>query len=210
MLLSDKEEILTQRTMLPFAMRLDPRCDYNSSTKYGDVLPVVLYFKDYKGDVFPFHISKKSYCELVRGNGRVYGRTPWGPWQKLFVYNYKVRSCENVQNNSILQELDSDLFGSLKINRDIWREYHGEEGYMYEDLWKKQGFDRLTAIDNLNHRDLDFICSFYQKCGHCPLGLSYRDALDVECVMCVDVATRKHVENALKEGGKFIIRGYNK
>lgn len=78
---------------------------------------------------------------------------------------------------------------------------------MYDYLFKKQGFERLIEIDNLNRFDHDFICSFYRSCGRCPLGVLHRDTLDIERVLCVDVSSRRTIEAALKQGGHFINKG---
>lgn len=78
---------------------------------------------------------------------------------------------------------------------------------MFKDLFEKQGFYRLIAIDRLNRSEIDIICRHYKSCGRCPLGLIHRDPLGIERVLCVDVSRRKAIEAALNEGGHFINEG---
>ncbi len=82
---------------------------------------------------------------------------------------------------------------------------------MYDKLWEKQGIDRLKIIDALSVREIDEICRLNKKignsCGECPLALFYRDVNNYKRLLCVDVATRRRVENAFKEGGRFLEKG---
>ena len=78
---------------------------------------------------------------------------------------------------------------------------------MYEELWQKDGFERLSAIDELPLMATGEICRRYKKCGRCPLGVRYTDIEEHERVLCVDIATRRRVENALRYGGQFVKEG---
>ena len=78
---------------------------------------------------------------------------------------------------------------------------------MYEELWEKEGVERLAAIDELSIVELSEICHRTKKCLRCPLAILYQDNADRERLLCVDVATRRRVENALKYGGRFVRKG---
>ena len=78
---------------------------------------------------------------------------------------------------------------------------------MYEELWQKEGEERLRAIDELSIFATGEICINTKKCLRCPLAILYRDIEDRERLLCVDVATRRRVENALKYGGRFVKKG---
>ncbi len=78
---------------------------------------------------------------------------------------------------------------------------------MYEELWEKDGEERLEAIDELPIFAVGEICRRYKKCARCPLAIVYRTRQDHERLLCVDVATRRRAENALKEGGRFLKKG---
>lgn len=78
---------------------------------------------------------------------------------------------------------------------------------MYDELWKKDGFERLAEIDKLKLNEFDEICTFYKKCSSCPLVIEYRDRDGYARLLCVDVATRKRVRDALNYGGKFLQKG---
>ena len=78
---------------------------------------------------------------------------------------------------------------------------------MYEYLFEKDGKERLEAIDDLSIFAAGEICRWYKKCARCPLALVYRTKQDHERLLCVDVATRQRVENALEEGGRFLKKG---
>ena len=78
---------------------------------------------------------------------------------------------------------------------------------VYEDLWEKDGEERLAAIDELSIIATSDICHRTKKCLRCPLAILYQDSEDRERLLCVDVATRRRVENALKYGGRFVKKG---
>ena len=78
---------------------------------------------------------------------------------------------------------------------------------MYEELWTKDGFDRLKAIDGMKLVDQFNVCSTHKRCLRCPFAILYRDSKDIERLLCVDVATRRRVENALTYGGRFVKKG---
>ena len=78
---------------------------------------------------------------------------------------------------------------------------------MYEYLWDLDGKKRLEAIDELSIFACGEICRHYKKCGRCPLAVVYRTRQDYERLLCVDVATRRRVENALIDGGRFLKKG---
>ena len=78
---------------------------------------------------------------------------------------------------------------------------------MLEDLWKLDGEERLKAIDELTIMEIEDIHDAHRKCLRCPLALLYEDRNGIERLMCVDVATRRRVENALREGGRFVKKG---
>ena len=78
---------------------------------------------------------------------------------------------------------------------------------MHEELWSKDGWARLEAIDNMKFVDYVSVCSSYKKCLRCPFAILYRDSLNIERLLCVDVATRRRVEFALREGGRFVKKG---
>ena len=82
---------------------------------------------------------------------------------------------------------------------------------MYEELWEKEGQDRLEAIDELPIFATIDICvqmlRTKKKCSCCPLAILYRDSEDRERLLCVEVATRRRVENALMFGGHFVKKG---
>ena len=79
---------------------------------------------------------------------------------------------------------------------------------MYEELWQKDGFERLAVIDNLSIIEMDEIHHHYKKkCSRCPLAILYHDNDDRERLLCTDIATRRRVENALRFGGHFVKKG---
>ena len=78
---------------------------------------------------------------------------------------------------------------------------------MYEELFEKDGKERLEVIDELSIFAAGEICRWYKKCAQCPLAIVYHTKQDYEPLLCVDVATRRRVENALAEGGRFLKRG---
>lgn len=78
---------------------------------------------------------------------------------------------------------------------------------MYEELWEKQGMERLEAIDELSIFAAGEICRQYKKCAKCPLAVVYRTRQDHERLLCTDVALRRRVVNALIEGGRFLKKG---
>ena len=78
---------------------------------------------------------------------------------------------------------------------------------MYENLWNKQGSERLEEINKMTLKDYEDVCTFYDRCSQCPFAIVYCDALGFERLLCVDVATTSRVQNALKEGGRFLKKG---
>ena len=78
---------------------------------------------------------------------------------------------------------------------------------MHENLWNKQGEERLKEIDRMTFKEYDDVCTFYKKCSACPFAILYRDFNGYERILCVDVATRTRVNNALSEGGRFLRKG---
>ena len=78
---------------------------------------------------------------------------------------------------------------------------------MYEELWEKEGKERLEAIDELPIFATIEICAHIKKCSRCPLAILYRDGDERERLLCVEVATRRRVENALRYGGRFTKKG---
>lgn len=91
-------------------MELDKRCTYNPNTKLGELESIVVYYFPSSTVVVPFHISKIEYAKLNAGNGRCYGRTPWGPFCWLKIYDYRVISFYVEQDSKKLKEIQEELF----------------------------------------------------------------------------------------------------
>lgn len=84
------------------------RYDYNSKTKFGAFLPYVIYQKkDFKKQI-PFHISSEDFFRLkdAWGTGKVYGKTPWGPWLRLHVFRFIIIGIEKVEDPKVLDTLN--------------------------------------------------------------------------------------------------------
>lgn len=75
---------------------------------------------------------------------------------------------------------------------------------MFKELCSAIGDDRFRMISELKFRDIEWICRRVKNCKLCPLALHYTDKNNVERVCCVDVASRRLVEEVLREGGHFI------
>ena len=78
---------------------------------------------------------------------------------------------------------------------------------MYEELWKKDGLERLAEIDKLKKSEFNEICSFHKSCMECPLAIEYDDKHGYSRLLCVDVSVRKSVLDTLCTGGKFLQKG---
>ena len=78
---------------------------------------------------------------------------------------------------------------------------------MFDHLWNMDGQERLAAIDGMKLSEYDGICRSSRKCSECPLAILYRDGNGFSRLLCVDVATRSRVLNALKYGGRFLKKG---
>lgn len=78
---------------------------------------------------------------------------------------------------------------------------------MLDTLWSLEGRERLEAIDNMKLSEYDSICKLSRRCSECPLAILYHDLNGFSRLMCVDVATRSRVLNALKYGGRFLKKG---
>ena len=91
-------------------MKLDSRCTYNPHTRLGELESIVVYYYPVSNMIVPFHISKTEYVKLNAGNGRCYGRTPWGPFCWLKIFDYRVISFYVERDPKKLQEIHEDLF----------------------------------------------------------------------------------------------------
>ena len=91
-------------------MKLDKRCRYDPNTCLGELESVVLYHFLHTGELIPFHITKVEYAKLNNGCGRCYGRTPWGPFCWLKVYDYRVMSYHIERDPDVLKKILEDLF----------------------------------------------------------------------------------------------------
>ena len=78
---------------------------------------------------------------------------------------------------------------------------------MTEKLWVLEGKERLDAIDNMKLSEYDEICRSSRHCSECPLAILYHDLNGFARLLCVDVATKTRIHNALKYGGRFLKKG---
>ena len=81
---------------------------------------------------------------------------------------------------------------------------------MYENLWSKDGYERLLEIDRLSFADYDAIHRVYRQCFRCPLAIRYTDVLGIQRILCVDIASVRKTLDVLRDGGKFVKRGESK
>ena len=58
----------------------------------------------------PFHITEVDYAQLIDGNGKCYGRTPWGPWCRLKIFRYEVVGIRIVRSPEELKRIEEDMF----------------------------------------------------------------------------------------------------
>ena len=90
------------------ALIVHKNCRYDPDTTLGIAEPVVVFKRDSRGDVIPFHITVTDYVKLNGGCGVCYGRTPWGPFCRLKIYDYRVIYVKIVRDpleiESILEE----------------------------------------------------------------------------------------------------------
>ena len=92
-------------------MILDRRCSYNPNTALGELESVVVYYyHDFSKMAVPFHITKTEYAKLNGGSGRCYGRTPWGPFCWLKIYEYRVVSFYIERDPNKLKEIHENLY----------------------------------------------------------------------------------------------------
>ena len=91
-------------------MNLDSRCKYNPNTPLGELESVVLYHYAYGGFMVPFHITKIEYAKLNNGRGRCYGRTPWGSFCWLFIYEYRVVTYHIEQDPEKIKKIKEEMF----------------------------------------------------------------------------------------------------
>ena len=89
-------------------MIVHKNCRWDPNTELGSAEPIVVYQKSTYGDVIPFHITVTDYVKLNGGCGVCYGRTPWGPFCRLKIYDYRVVYVQVVHDPAILREIDEE------------------------------------------------------------------------------------------------------
>ncbi len=89
--------------------KLHKNCSYSPNTRLGELESVVVYHRHYTGQIIPFHITKVAYSKLNGGEGICYGRTPWGPFCRLKIYNFRVISYKIIRDSKTVEEILEDL-----------------------------------------------------------------------------------------------------
>lgn len=84
-------------------------CDFIPQSPLGRLEAIVLYFKDKDKHPYGFHVTDLQYAKLNGGEGRIYGRTPWGPFCELQVYDYKIIASNIIRDQKKLEEIATEL-----------------------------------------------------------------------------------------------------
>ena len=91
-------------------MNLHKKCTYDANTRLGRLEPIVIYFRRQDPPI-PFHITEVDYAKLIDGEGRCYGRTPYGPWCLLKIFRYEVIAYRAIRDPKVIEEIENDLYG---------------------------------------------------------------------------------------------------
>lgn len=75
---------------------------------------------------------------------------------------------------------------------------------MYENLWTREGTERLEEINRMRLTELDDVCSFHSRCYRCPMALVCPTPDGGERILCADVASNKRIVKELRAGAHFI------
>ena len=86
------------------------RCRYDPCTRLGELEPIVLFQRQENGQAVGFHITKGAYAALNGGCGECYGRTPWGPFCRLQIYQYRVISSRVIHDAELLRQIREEIF----------------------------------------------------------------------------------------------------
>ena len=89
-------------------MFIHKNCRFDPNTRLGAREPIVIFQQSIRGDVIPFHITKSDYVKLNGGCGVCYGRTPWGKYHRLKIYDYRVIFAVVVNDPNELQKIFED------------------------------------------------------------------------------------------------------
>ena len=84
-------------------------CDYIPGTPLGRREAIVFYFKDRDKNPYGFHVTDQQYAKLNGGEGRIYGRIPWGPFCELQIYDYKIVASNIIRDQKKLEEIAAEL-----------------------------------------------------------------------------------------------------
>lgn len=88
---------------------IDKKCKYIPQTFLGRREAIVLYFKDIERYPYGFHVTDLQYAKLNGGKGRIYGRTEWGPFCELDVYEYNIISSNRIEDKNKLEEIAAEM-----------------------------------------------------------------------------------------------------
>ena len=69
----------------------------------------MIYFRATRLPI-PFHITEVDYARLNAGDGECYGRTPYGPWCRLKIFNYGVEEYSEVTDADEIAAIEEDLY----------------------------------------------------------------------------------------------------
>ena len=83
--------------------------EYNDETPLGSLEPIVLYQRLYNGKLIGFHVTECEFAQLNGGRGKLRGRTPWGPWCWLKVYDYRVVGVSIIRDREVIREIKEEL-----------------------------------------------------------------------------------------------------
>ena len=79
---------------------------YNLRGPFGGFLPYCFFLKTDPALGTPFWISNEEFQKLSSaGNGKVFGRTQWGPWCRLWIYRFTIVNSEVLRDPVLLEEL---------------------------------------------------------------------------------------------------------
>lgn len=84
-------------------------CEWIPGTELGSFEGIVLYFKNKDKNPDGFHVTFEQYNKLVGGNGKIYGRTRWGPFCELWVYDYYIITNNIIRDEKRLKQIAEEL-----------------------------------------------------------------------------------------------------
>ena len=66
---------------------------------------VVLYYYRPRDVPIGFYVTEQEFVSLNGGRGTLIGRTPWGPWCRLKIYDYRVVGVCIIRDKATLAEI---------------------------------------------------------------------------------------------------------